>query len=27
MKTFFIVGHRSGIGRALTQMLLDRGDH
>lgn len=26
MKTFLIVGHRSGIGRALTQLLLDRGD-
>ncbi|MFZ9776960.1 MAG: SDR family NAD(P)-dependent oxidoreductase [Schleiferiaceae bacterium] len=26
MKTFFIVGHRSGIGRALTELLLERGD-
>lgn len=26
MKTFLIVGHRSGIGRALMHLLLDRGD-
>ena len=26
MKTYFVVGHRSGIGRALTELLLNRGD-
>jgi len=26
LKTFFVVGHRSGIGRALTEQLLERGD-
>jgi nucleoside-diphosphate-sugar epimerase len=26
MKTYFIAGHRSGIGRALTDLLLERGD-
>lgn len=26
MKTYFVAGHRSGIGRALTELLLNRGD-
>ena len=26
MKTYFIIGHRSGIGRALAELLLQRGD-
>jgi len=26
MKTYFIIGHRSGIGRALAELLFQRGD-